>query len=68
VGPEQLERALSQKLLPIRGICTEPRRDLNCQGSGRGNTEGRPHLLRGEGEGEMGERVVGGVDQEEGSE
>jgi hypothetical protein len=67
VGPKQLEEGLSQKLLPVHGICSSSwlpclampsLTDLMCQG--RRDKQRGPHLLRGEGEG-VGERIVGGV-------
>ena len=66
VGPKQLEQGLSQKLLPIRGICSSSSSSwaalsgLSGRGyvrpqrglivPGSGDTQGGDHMLRGEGE------------------
>jgi hypothetical protein len=77
-GPEQLERGLSQKLLPVWGICstslavlsgcnrrgsTLPCRDLKCQGGGGGYPRGAPPVKKRRGRG----RVVGQSDWGAGS-
>jgi hypothetical protein len=78
VSPEQLEWGLSQKLLPLSGICscgwaalsgfsgrgcTWPGRDLMCQGEGE-DTQGAPTLS--EEKGRYGEGRDCGRDDQEG--
>ena len=77
MGPEQLEWGLSQKLLPVCGICSSScaalsdlsgrgptERDLMCQG-GKIPRRG-VYPLKGKREGGgVGRKIVGGGDQQE---
>lgn len=80
MGPGQLEQKLSQKVLPVHGICysswaampdlsgresTEPHRDFKCQGGEI--LKGVPTSSEDKGRG-YGGRIVGSGDWEWGSE